>query len=88
MKPILILAATPQETVLLEHALGSTARRKTAAFEYAEGSLGNLPVVVCAGGIGKINAASSTTALIEHCKSLGLKSVYRTPLRVSDGDRD
>ena len=64
MKPILILAATPQETVLLEHALGSSARRTTAAFDYAEGSLGNLPVVICAGGIGKINAAAATAALI------------------------
>jgi len=65
MKPILILAATPQEVVLLEHALGSAARRNTAAFDYAEGSLGHQPVVVCAGGIGKINAAAATTALVE-----------------------
>jgi futalosine hydrolase len=67
MKPILILAATPQETVLLEHALGTAACRKTVAFDYVEGNLGNLPVIVCAGGIGKINAAAATTALIERC---------------------
>ena len=65
MKPILILAATPQEIVLLEHAIGTVNRRKTAAFEYTEGSLGNLPVFTCAGGIGKINAAIAATALIE-----------------------
>jgi futalosine hydrolase len=65
MKPILIIAATPQEIVLLEHALGSTVRLKTVAFDYAEGKLGNLPVIICAGGIGKVNAATATTALIE-----------------------
>lgn len=65
MKPILIIAATPQEIVLLEHALGTAVRLKTVAFDYAEGHLGNLPVIICAGGIGKINAATATTALIE-----------------------
>jgi futalosine hydrolase len=70
MNPILILAATPQETVLLEHALGPSARRKTIAFDYVEGSIGKQPVVICAGGIGKINAAIATTALIERCHPL------------------
>ena len=68
MKPILIIAATPQEIVLLEHALGTSTRRKTIAFDYAEGSLGNQPVVICAGGIGKINAAVATAVLIERCQ--------------------
>jgi len=68
MKPILILAATPQEIVLLEHALGCAVRRKTAAFDYVEGSLGHQPVVICAGGIGKINAAAATAVLIELCQ--------------------
>lgn len=65
MKPILIIAATPQEIVLLEYALGTAVRLKTVAFDYAEGHLGKQPVIICAGGIGKINAASATTALIE-----------------------
>ena len=65
MKPILIIAATPQEIVLLEHALGTAVRLKTVAFDYAEGHLGNLPVIICAGGIGEVNAATATTALIE-----------------------
>lgn len=65
IKPILIVAATPQEIVLLEHALGTAVRLKTVAFDYAEGQLGNVPVVICAGGIGKINAATATAALIE-----------------------
>jgi futalosine hydrolase len=65
MKPILIMAATPQETVLLEHALDSASRRRTAAFDYSEGFLAHQPVVICAGGIGKINAAAATAVLIE-----------------------
>ena len=65
MKPILIIAATAQEIVLLEYALGTAVRLKTVAFDYAEGHFGNQPVIICAGGIGKINAASATTALIE-----------------------
>ncbi|MBL0225745.1 MAG: futalosine hydrolase [Geobacteraceae bacterium] len=65
MKPILIQAATPQEIVLLEHALGSTALVRTGPFNCAEGNLANQPVVICAGGIGKINAAAAVTAMIE-----------------------
>ena len=68
MKPILILAAVTQEIELLEQALGTSARRVTGAFDYAEGNLGHRPVVICAGGIGKINAAAAATALIERCQ--------------------
>jgi len=66
-KPILILAATPQEIVLLVHALDTSVRTRTITFDYAEGLLGHQPVVICAGGIGKINAAAATAALIERC---------------------
>jgi futalosine hydrolase len=65
VKPILVIAATPQEIVLLEHALGTTVRLKTVAFDYAEGRIGTVPVVICAGGIGKVNAAAATAAMIE-----------------------
>src|SRR5512133_1055384 len=65
MKPIVIIAATSQEIALLEHALAAAVRLKTVPFEYAEGHFGKLPVIICAGGIGKINAAAATTALIE-----------------------
>ncbi len=65
MKPILIIAAMPQEISLLEQALGRTARTKAVAFDYVEGVIGTLPVLICAGGVGKINAAAATAALIE-----------------------
>ena len=65
MKPILIIAAVPQETILLEHALGTTSRMKTVAYQYVEGALGKQHIIICAAGIGKINAAAATAALIE-----------------------
>jgi futalosine hydrolase len=71
MKPILIIAAMPIETALLETTLEHPARLKSPGFEYLEGKLGNLKVIVCAGGVGKINAAAATAVLIErHCPQL------------------
>jgi len=65
MKPVLIIAAVPQETILLEHALGNITRMKTGVYNYAEGTLGKQRIIICAAGIGKINAAATTAALIE-----------------------
>lgn len=65
MKPILIIAALPLETGLLENALTQATRLKSAGFDYLEGSLGNRRVVICAGGIGKINAGAATAVMIE-----------------------
>ena len=65
MKPILIIAAMPMETALLESTLENSSRKNSAGFEYLEGKLGNLNIIVCVSGVGKINAASATAALIE-----------------------
>jgi len=65
MKPILIIAALPLETVLLENALAQPVRHSTIGFAYLEGVLGNRRVVICAGGIGKINAGAATAVMIE-----------------------
>jgi len=65
MRSILIIAAVPQETVLLEQALTNPARMKMTAFDYLEGDLGTLHIVICVGGVGKVNAAMATSALIE-----------------------
>jgi futalosine hydrolase len=65
MKPILIIAAMQLETVLLESTLTDSVRIKSAGFEYLEGKLGDLKIIVCAGGVGKINAAAATAVLIE-----------------------
>ncbi|MFZ2947878.1 MAG: futalosine hydrolase [Desulfuromonadaceae bacterium] len=65
MKPIVIIAAVPLEIELLENALEHSGRVKTGGYEYAEGTIGNLWVVVCAGGIGKVNAAAAAAVLID-----------------------
>ncbi|HIJ86492.1 MAG TPA: futalosine hydrolase [Desulfuromonadales bacterium] len=65
MKPIVIIAAVPLEIELLEKALASSARVTVAGYGYAEGTIGDVRVIVCAGGIGKINAAAATSVMIE-----------------------
>ena len=65
MKPIVIIAAVSQETELLEKALEHSGRVKSGGYEYIEGTIGNLRVVVCAGGVGKINAAAATAVMID-----------------------
>ncbi len=65
MKPIIVIAAVLQEIELLERSLEHSGRIKTGGFEYAEGTIGGLRVVVCAAGVGKINAAAATAVMIE-----------------------
>lgn len=65
MKPIIIIAAVPLEIELLEKVLEYSGRVKVGGFEYVEGTIGNLRVVVCAGGVGKINAAAATAVMID-----------------------
>lgn len=65
MKPILIIAAMQMETAMLESVLKNSARIQSRGFEYLEGKFGGLSIVVCAAGVGKINAAAASAALIE-----------------------
>ena len=65
MKPIVIIAAVPREIALLEQALTTSVRVRSPLGTCCEGKLGRLPVVICAGGVGKVNAAAVTAALIE-----------------------
>lgn len=65
MKPIVIIAAVRQEVGLLEKALEHSGRVTSGGFEYMEGTIGNLRVVVCAGGIGKVNAAAAAAVMID-----------------------
>lgn len=65
MKPIVIIAAVRSEIELLEKALEHSGRVTSGGFEYVEGTIGNLRVVVCAGGIGKVNAAAATAVMID-----------------------
>lgn len=65
MKAIVIIAAVRPEIELLEKALEHSGRVTSGGFEYVEGTIGNLRVVVCAGGIGKVNAAAATAVMID-----------------------
>ena len=65
MKPIVIIAALPQEIELLEQALEYSGRLKAGGYECVEGTIGNVQVAVCAGGVGKVNAAAATAVMID-----------------------
>ncbi len=65
MKPIVIIAAVRQEIKLLESVLEYSERVKMPGFEYVEGTIGNLRIIVSAGGAGKANAAATTAILID-----------------------
>ncbi len=82
MKPVFIIAAVPQETVLLEQTACHINRKRSVGFEYVEATLGSIPVAICVSGVGKINAASATSAMIERIKprvviSTGCAGAYR-----------
>lgn len=65
MKPILILSAVPREIELLIGSLEEPYDEKSTICPVTEGLLASSRLVCCAGGIGKANAASVTTSLIE-----------------------
>lgn len=65
MKPVVIIAAVRQEVELLEKALEHSGRVKTGGFEYVEGTVGNLRIVVSAAGAGKVNAAAAAAVMID-----------------------
>lgn len=65
MDPVLIIVAVRQEMKQLEQSLGNTTQVKTPGFTTVMGTLGVLPVVICAAGVGKINASAATAVLIE-----------------------
>jgi futalosine hydrolase len=65
MNPVLVIVAVHREMKLLEHTLGNMTKVKTAGFATVMGTLSGLPVVLCAAGVGKINASAATSVLIE-----------------------
>lgn len=68
MKPILVIAAVPQETVLLEQTVSNRHRKRGIAFDYVEATLGSVPIAICVGGIGKVNASAATSTMIERIR--------------------
>ena len=68
MKPIVVIAAVPQEIELLEKALEFSGSVTAGGYTYVEGTIGAVPVVICASGVGKINAAAATALMIDRCQ--------------------
>ncbi len=64
MTPALILAAVPEELNLLFSALEERIDH-SAPLHHSTGFLQGIPLVVCAGGAGKVNAAIAATSMIE-----------------------
>lgn len=63
MQPILIIAAVPQEINLLLESLTNRTDH-TGPIPHSSGSIENLQLVICTGGVGKINAAIAASTMI------------------------
>ncbi len=64
MATLLVTASTNQELSMLVRAAGAVQRREGFR-EIYDGRIGKNPVTLCVTGMGKINAASAVTALLE-----------------------
>ncbi len=65
MKPTLVLSAVPREIALVLGAIETPFCDPDTVFPATEGTIGSTPLVCCAAGIGKANAAAAATCLIE-----------------------
>ena len=65
MKPIIITAATRRELSLMIDAMEANDRREIGRREIYEGMIGDRRAILANTGIGKANAASTVTALLE-----------------------
>ena len=63
-----ILGAFEQEIILLEDELTDTLEQRIEGIRFVSGKLSGKRVVIAFTGIGKVNAAMTTTLLIEHFK--------------------
>ena len=66
--PVAVLGAFTPEVELLEKMLTDAGIRQVEGIEFASGRLGGKPIVVAWTGVGKVNAAMTTTLLLEHFK--------------------
>jgi adenosylhomocysteine nucleosidase len=65
-RPVAILGAMPAEIELLRAQLQHQVPRTIAGIEFIEGTLSGRSVVITRVGVGKVNAAITTTLLLEH----------------------
>ena len=76
-RPIGVLCALPQEQALLITEMGDPPPLLGSALEARQGQLDGREVVIAAAGVGKINAATTATLMIERhgCRALVLSGV-------------
>jgi len=65
-RPLAVLGAFRQEVALLQGTLAEAQSREIEGIEFVLGRIGNEPVVIAWTGVGKVNAAMTTTLLLEH----------------------
>jgi adenosylhomocysteine nucleosidase len=63
-----ILGALDEEVTMLQEQMANKAEKKIEGLEFVTGTLKGRKVVIAATGIAKVNAAMTTTLLIEHFK--------------------
>jgi adenosylhomocysteine nucleosidase len=64
--PLAVLGAFQQEVMLLKDLLADVESRPIEGIEFISGRIGGEPVVLAWTGVGKVNAAMTTTLLLEH----------------------
>ena len=76
-RPVGILCALPQEQALLVAGMGNPAPLPGLGLEARQGTLDGVAVVIAAAGVGKVNAATTATLMIERlgCRALVLSGV-------------
>lgn len=65
LKPVVIIAAVPQELAVLVASLHNRTESDHQAFPVIDGLINNQRVICCTAGVGKSNAAAATAALLE-----------------------
>ncbi|MCX5646227.1 MAG: 5'-methylthioadenosine/adenosylhomocysteine nucleosidase [Phycisphaerae bacterium] len=65
-RPWAVLGAFHQEVALLQGMLTEAKRQEIEGIEFITGRIGDTPVVLAWTGVGKVNAAMTTTLLLEH----------------------
>lgn len=63
--PIGIMSAMPSEIAMLLSIAGGVKKENIAAVDYYAGTVHDIPVVICWGGVGKVNAAMHTQIMID-----------------------
>ena len=84
-----IIGAMEEEVILLREQIQNLKTQTLAGFEFYNGQLSGRDVVVLRSGIGKVNAAMSTTLLIDHFApkaiiNTGSAGGFHTDLEVGD----